>query len=137
MKGVRILKFLIYDKVREYVNYIWNVVIVYDLLELYEDLDESQQVNGVYRELIDILFELVDFFISIDEIFGEKLYILYFSDDKYYFYVVCGVDGVSFGKDDEAIVWLIFFFNSGSYIISEKENFLLVGVNCFENYIVM
>lgn len=41
MKGVRILKFLIYDKVREYVNYIWNVVIVYDLLELYEDLDES------------------------------------------------------------------------------------------------
>lgn len=137
MKGVRILKFLIYDKVREYVNYIWNVVIVYDLLELYEDLDESQQVNGVYRELIDILFELVDFFISIDEIFGEKLYILYFSDDKYYFYVVCGVDGVLFGKDDEVIVWLIFFFNSGSYIISEKENFLLVGVNCFENYIVM
>lgn len=87
--------------------------------------------------MIDILFELVDFFISIDEIFGEKLYILYFSDDKYYFYVVCGVDGVLFGKDDEVIVWLIFFFNSGSYIISEKENFLLVGVNCFENYIVM
>lgn len=87
MKGVRIPKLLTYDKVREYVNHTWNAATVHDLSELYEDLDESQQVNGAYRELTDILLELVDLFISIDETFGEKSHILHFSDDKYHFHV--------------------------------------------------
>ena len=137
MKSVRIPKLLTYDKVRQYVNHTWNGATVNDLSELYEDLDESQQVNGAYRELTDILLELADLFISIDETFGEKSQILHFSDDKYHFHVACGADDAPFGKDDEAAAWLISFLNSGSHITSEKENFLLAGANCSENHIVM
>ena len=118
MKGVRLPKLLTYDKVKQYVNHTWNAATVHDFSELYEDLDESQKVNGAYRELTDILLELADLFISIDETFGEKSHILHFSDDKYHFDVACGADG-------------------GSHITSEKENFLLAGANCSENHIVM
>ena len=118
MKGVRLPKLLTYDKVKQYVNHTWNAATVHDFSELYEDLDESQKVNGGYRELTDILLELADLFISIDETFGEKSHILHFSDDKYHFHVACGADG-------------------GSHITSEKENFLLAGANCSENHIVM
>ena len=137
MKGVRIPKLLTYDEVRQYVNHTWNAATVHDLSELYDDLDESQQANGAYRELTDILLELADLFISIDETFGEKSHILHFSDDKYHFHVACGADGAPFGKDDEATAWLVSFLNSGSHITSEKENFLLAGANCSENHIVM
>ena len=137
MKGVRLPKLLTYDKVKQYVNHTWNAATVHDFSELYEDLDESQKVNGAYRELTDILLELADLFISIDETFGEKSHILHFSDDKYHFHVACGADGAPFGKDDEATAWLISFLNSGSHITSEKENFLLAGANCSENHIVM
>lgn len=41
------------------------------------------------------------------------------------------------GKDDEVIVWLVLCLNVGSYIISESENFLFVGVNCSELYLCM
>lgn len=68
------------------------------ICQLCEDLDESQQVNGAYRELTDILLELADLFISIEETFGEKSHILHFSDDKYHFHVTCGADSVPFGK---------------------------------------
>ena len=137
MKGVRLPELLTYDKVKQYVNHTWNAATVHDFSELYEDLDESQKVNGAYRELTDILLELADLFISIDETFGEKSHILHFSDDKYHFHVACGADGAPFGKDDEATAWLISFLNSGSHITSEKENFLLAGANCSENHIAM
>ena len=89
LKGVRIPK--LFD------NHAWNVSTVHDFSELYEDLDESQQVNGAYRELTDTLLELADLFISIDETLGEKSHILYFNNDKY------GADGAPFGNDDEAM----------------------------------
>lgn len=126
-----------YHKVRQYVNHTWNAATVHDLSELYEDLDESQQVNGAYKELTDILLELADLFIHVDETFGEKSHILHFSGDKYHFHVACGADGALFGKDDEATAWLISFLNSGSHITSEKVNFLLGGANFCETHIVM
>ena len=126
-----------YDKVKKYINRTWNAATVHDFSELYEDLGESQQVNGAYRELTDILLELADLFICIDETLGEKSHILYFNNDRYHFHVACGADGAPFGKDDEATAWLISFLNSGSHITSEKENFLLAGANCSENHIVM
>jgi len=101
------------------------------------DLDESEHVNGAYRELTDLLLELADLFIFIDESLGENSHLMHFGEERYHFRVTCGANGAPFGKDDEATVWLLSFINSGTYITSEKENFLLAGANCSENHIVM
>ena len=110
MKGVRIPKLLTYDKVRQYVNHTWNAATVHDLSELYDDLDDSQQVNGAYRELTDILLQLADLFISIDEtsVKSHKFYILKMPNITF----MSHIDGAPFGKDDEATPWLISFLNS-------------------------
>ena len=104
---------------------------------MYYDLDESEHVNGAYRELTDLLLELADLFIFIDESLGENSHLMHFGEERYHFHVACGADGAPFSKDDEATAWLLSFINSGTHITSEKENFLLAGANCSENHIVM
>lgn len=94
-------------------------------------------MNGVYRELNEFFLKFVEMYIEVDKVFGLEFFFNYFGMDKYYFRFVIGVDGVFFGKDDEVIVWLVLCLNVGSYIISESENFLFVGVNCSELYLCM
>ena len=67
LKGAQIPKLLTYDKVKQVIESNWNVAKVHDLSELHYDLDESDHVNGAYRELTDLLLELADFFTSIGE----------------------------------------------------------------------
>jgi len=102
LKGARIPKLLTYDKVKQYIESNWNVAKVHDLSELYYDLDESEHVNGAYRELTDLLLELADLFIFIDESLGENSHLMHFGEERYHFHVARGVDGAPFGKDDEA-----------------------------------
>ena len=60
---------------------------------------------------------------------------MHFGEERYHFHVACGADRAPFGKDDEAIAWLLSFTNSGTHITSEKEK--LAGANFSENRIVM
>lgn len=51
--------------------------------------------------------------------------------------MVVGGDGVFFGKDEIACLWLVSFFNRGRYILSSNENFFIFGVNCLESLFVV
>ena len=49
------------------------------------------------------------------------------------FKVAIGVDGAPFGKDDQAVAWLVSFLNCRTRVCSPAENFLLFGANCSED----
>ena len=44
-----------------------------------------------------------------------------------------GEDGAPFGKDHQALAWLVSFLNCGKRVCSSEENFLLFGANCSED----
>ena len=89
-------------------------------------LEESEKVEGCYRDIEDLLVKLADFYLNHSQ-FEVTL------DDTNTFYVALGGDGAPFGKDDTACSWLVSFLNIGHGILSSNENFLLFGANCSEN----
>lgn len=65
-------------------------------------------VFGVYRFFKFFLFKFVDLYL----LFYEKKFCFYwFNGEELVFYVVVGVDGVLFGKDDIVIVYFVSFIN--------------------------
>ena len=44
-----------------------------------------------------------------------------------------GGDGAPFGKDHQALAWLVSFLNCGRHACSSGELFLLFGANCSED----
>lgn len=134
MFNVLVLKLFFYVKLIDYVNLI-NIGNVYDFcVDFCYNLDDDEKVNGVYRDVEEFLVELVDMYICFENF--NILELVNFEEFNY-FRIVIGVDGVFFGKDDEVIVWFLFFLNSGERIVSVNENFILCGVNCSESYLVM
>ena len=98
---------------------------LYDVREMLCDgLEESEKVNGCYRELEELILKLAEFYLSSDE-----YNILTFNEPNT-FNIALGGDGAPFGKDDTACSWLVSFLNIRHHILSRNENFLLLGANC-------
>ena len=75
-------------------------------------------------------FLLAKIYIEVDKAPGPESFLNHFGMDKYHFRFAIGADGAPFGKDDEAIAWLVSCLNVGRHITNETENFLLAGANC-------
>ncbi|CAB4009080.1 Hypothetical predicted protein, partial [Paramuricea clavata] len=95
--------------------------------ELCDGLDESEKVNGCYRDIEELVLKLADFYLNSDQ------YTVLTFDEPNKFYIALGGDGAPFGKDDTACSWLVSFINIGKSILSSNENYLLFGANCSEN----
>ena len=111
-------------------SYIKSIEIgkLYDVREMLCDgLEESEKVNGCYRELEDLVLKLAEFYLNSDE------YNILTFDEPNTFHIALGGDGALFGKDDSACSWLVSFLNVGQHILSRNENFLLFRANCSEN----
>ena len=89
-------------------------------------MDDSDVVNGPYRELNELLLKLAEMYIESAKALGSESFLNHFRMDKYHFRFAIGADGSSFRKDDEATAWLVSCLNVGSHITSESENLLLV-----------
>ena len=57
----------------------------------------------------------------------------WFGEGEGAFKVAIGGDGAPFGKDDQAVAWLVSFLNCRTRVCSPAENFLLFGANCSED----
>ena len=68
---------------------------------------------------------------------GAESFFQHFRSLPYHFRLAIGAGGAPFGKDDEAIAWLVSFLNVGQHIQSEKDNFLICGANYSENHVCM
>lgn len=99
--------------------------------------DDSDVVNGAYRELNEFLLKLAEMYIEVDKALGAKSFVNHFGSDRYHFRLAIGADGAPFGKDDEATAWLVSCLNVGNHIASQNENFLLAGANCSESHLCM
>ena len=111
-------------------SYIKSIEIgkLYSVREMLCDgLDESDKVNGCYRELEELVLKLAEFYINSGE------YNILTFDEPNTFHIALGGDGAPFGKDDTACSWLVSILNIGHHILSRNENFLLFGANCSEN----
>ena len=94
---------------------------------LCDGLDESEKVNGCYRDLEELLVRLAEFYLNND------FYELLDFGEANTFHIALGGDGAPFGKDETACAWLVSFLNIGKGVLSSNENFLLFGANCPES----
>jgi len=90
------------------------------------DLKDNEKVNGVYRNLEELLVSLVTFYLNHD-------YVILNFDQPDTFHVALGGDGAPCGKDDTAVAWLVSILNIGQGVLSSSENYLLFGANCSES----
>ena len=95
--------------------------------ELCGGLEESEKVNGCYREFEELVLKLAEFYLNSD------YYNLLTFDEPNKFHIALGGDGAPFVKDDTACSWLVSVLNIGQGILSSKENYLVFGANCSEN----
>ena len=108
VSGVALPKLLPYDKLINYIKTIdFNENIKDMAPEFCSDMDDSDVVNGAYRELNAFLLELAKMYIEVDKALGPESFLNHFGMDKYLFRFAIGVDGAPFGKDDEATAWLV------------------------------
>ena len=74
---------------------------------------------------------MVRFYLSANNYRKDKLN--WFGTQEGTFKVAIAGDGTPFGKDDQALAWLVSFLNCGQRVCSSAENFLLIGANCSED----
>ena len=74
---------------------------------------------------------MAQFYLSANNYRKDKLN--WFGKQEGTFKVAIGGDGAPFGKDDQALAWLVSFLNVGQRVCSSAENFLLIGANCSED----
>ncbi|KAK2562638.1 hypothetical protein P5673_014329 [Acropora cervicornis] len=115
------------------VNFVRSVNILYKLgwETLCIGLDEERKVNGKYRDLQELLILMAKFYLTVNKQRKDKLD--WFGEREGTFKVAIGGDGAPFGKDDQALAWLVSFLNCGKRVCSSGENFLLFGANCSED----
>ena len=94
---------------------------------LCDGLEESEKVNGCYRNIEELLLMLAEFYLSNDQ------YKMVTLSEPNAFHIALGADGAPFGKDDSACSWLVSILNIGHEALSSNENVLLFGANCSEN----
>ena len=74
MSGVALPKLLPYDKLINYIKTIdFNENIKDMAPEFCSDLDDSDVVNGAYRELDEFLLNLAEMYIEVDKALGSVL----------------------------------------------------------------
>ena len=71
------------------------------------------------------------FYLSANNYRKDKLN--WFGTQEGTFKVAIAGDGTPFGKDDQALAWLLSFLNCGQRVYSSAENFLLIGASCSED----
>lgn len=117
MSGVALPKLLPYDKLINYIKTIdFNENIKDMAPEFCSDMDDSDVVNGAYRELDEFLLKVAEMYIEVEKALGSESYLNHFGMDKYHFRFAIGADGTPCGKDDEATAWLVSCLNVGSHI---------------------
>ena len=137
-ENIAIPKLLPFDKLVKYIDsvHVGGVKSFSDFCQA-EGVDDCDPVNGAYRELDEFLLVLPESCIEIDQLMENNSSLMKFGSEEYKFFVAIGADGAPFGKHDEATAWLLSFINSGDRIISQNENFLIAGANCYEDYTCM
>ena len=131
VKKIPVPRLSTYQKLMARVNQI-NIGDLYDVKEvLCQGLSEEYQVKGKFRNLQQLLLKMAQFYLSIHKYRKDKLD--WFGEDEGAFKVAIGGDGAPFGKDDQAVAWLVSFLNCRTRVCSPAENFLLFGANCSED----
>ena len=115
-KGIPVARLFIYQKLMETVNQIY-IGDLYDVREiLCNSLDEEHQLNGKFRKLLQLLLKMAHFYLNANNYRVGKLD--WFAEGEGSFKVAIGGDGAPFGKDDQAVVWLVSFLNVGSVYVA-------------------
>ena len=131
MKNISVPKLLTYKKLLQRVNQI-NIGELNDVRETFcYEMEEENNVNGKYRDLLQLLLKMAHFYLSANKHRNDTLN--WFGKQEGSFKVTVGGDGAPFGKDDQALSWLVSFLNCGQRVCSSEENFLLFGANCAED----
>ena len=134
MQNVHIPRLLTYQKLVREINKI-DIGTLHDVREtLCDGLWEEEKVDGKYRDLLQYLLRLAKFYLFVNKQRTDKLE--WFGEGEGSFKVAIGGDGAPFGKDDQALAWLVSFVNCGKRISSPEENHLLFGANCPEDCLV-
>ena len=133
MQGVSMPGLLPYEKLQKRIENEISIGTLYDVREtLCAGMEEEEKVDGKYRDLLELLLRMAKFYFLVDKQRVEcKLE--WFGKEEGSFKVAIGGDGAPFGKDDQALAWLVSFLNVGKRISSRDENFLLFGANCAED----
>ena len=131
MKTIPVPRILTYKELLHRINQI-DIGELSDVREtLCNGIDEECKFNGKYRHLLQLLFKMAQFYLSANNSRRDKLN--WFGKQEGSFKVAIGGDGAPFGKDDQALAWLVSFLNCGQRVCSSAENFLLFGANCSED----
>ena len=72
-------------------------------------IDEECKFNGKYCDLLQLLFKMAQFYLSANSKRMDKLN--WFGKQEGSFKLAIGGDGAPFGKDDQALAWLVSFLN--------------------------
>lgn len=128
-------KLVYYDKLIAFIKSV-DVQNVHDFeFEFNKERSKFEEpINGSYRDLCSYIKVLAKLYIQVDQALGSESFFQHFGALPYHFRIAIGGDGAPFGKDDEATAWLVSFLNVGKHIQSDRDNFLLCGANCSENY---
>ena len=127
MKNIPVPKLFTYKNLLQRINQI-DKGELYDVREtLCLGLDEEHQVDGKYRDLLQLLKCMALFYLNVNRQRKDKLN--WFGKREGSFRVAIGKDGAPFGKDNQALG----FQNCGKRVCSSGENFLLFGANCSED----
>ena len=131
MKNIPVPKLFTYKNLLRRINEI-DIGELHDVREtLCNGLSEEDKVDGKYRDLIQLLISMAKFYLKANKHRKDKLN--WFGEQEGAFKVALGGDGAPFGKDDQALAWLVSFLNCGKRVCCSEENFLLFGANCSED----
>ena len=131
MKNIPVPRLLTYKELWHRINQI-DIGELSDVREtLCNGIDEECKFNGKYQDLLQVLFKMAQFYLSANNKRRDKLN--WFGKQEGSFKVAIVGDGAPFGKDDQALAWLVSFLNCGQCVCSSAENFLLFGANCSED----
>ena len=97
----------------------------------------EHHVDGVYRDLENLLLLLCHFYFKIDPFRKESEKLVWFGENEGSFKVAIGGDGAPFGNWEESMAWLVSLLNVGPRVASPNDNFLLFGANCKEDHKVV
>ena len=128
--NVGIPNLLTYKKLIKKINEI-NIGELHDVREELCNGLEEDKADGKYRDLLQLLLRLAQFYLFANKFKEDKLE--WFGQKEGNFKVLIGGDGAPFGKDDQLLAWLVSFANCGKSSSCPEENYLLFGANCVED----
>lgn len=109
MKNIPVPRLLTYKELLHRINQI-DIGELSDVREtLCNGIDEECKFNGKYRDLLQLLFKMAQFYLSANNKRRDKLN--WFGKQESSFKVAMGGDGAPFKKDDQALAWLVSFLN--------------------------